>query len=247
MRHTGMMSLAWLLLLLRSVPPSRGEACDAGWSDDSKGSCYKLLAPMTWEDGKKACVAEGAELASFASQSRLEIAFKRMCLRDEVWIGLYETAGGTWEWLDSSPQWQGWGHSFPVSGECVYSELTTRTLRTKPCQTFLRPVCRKHLASHFPGWIEFEDGNLYATSGAPVEWVRGSDECSKFHPVAVPASLPTPAHVAFLEKYWGVSCIHEEIWVGLACSSITNPRTSCGGRWGSDDYKWVDGTPYRSG
>ncbi|KAL5011088.1 hypothetical protein ScPMuIL_013393 [Solemya velum] len=134
---------------LTTSPPLR---CPRGWRK-FRTSCYQVNNPTkNWLDARKACQAQGADLARVAD-SRAQSVISGWVRNKFVWIGLNDRHNeSTWVWLDDTKAitYTNWGPGEPNShGSENCGEIAQRGYWTDyPCKLPLQYICEKTADSY---------------------------------------------------------------------------------------------------
>lgn len=75
-----------------------------GRVDPGTGRCYFMpsMSAMIWPDARVACEGRGAHLATLTSPAEQAFALSLLGT-EELWIGLYRTGTGPWQWVTGEP------------------------------------------------------------------------------------------------------------------------------------------------
>ncbi|XP_061442124.1 macrophage mannose receptor 1-like [Rhineura floridana] len=195
-------------------------------------SSYSLVSPkMTWEEARKKCNSEKAELASILNpyvQSFLWLQVLRY--REPVWIGLNSNmTGEQYKWISNQRViYTAWAPEEPKQKiACVYLDLDGHW-KTGACNETYFFVCEQHhgvtptKAPELPGkcpaskedqgaWIPFR-AHCYQISPSQREWPDASFKCSQF--AATLTSIEDLAEIEFLVEHIQQVDLGD-FWIGL--------------------------------
>ncbi|KAM9332480.1 macrophage mannose receptor 1-like isoform 2-T2 [Pholidichthys leucotaenia] len=210
---------------------------------------FKLVGQnMSWDEARRQCQADNAELASILSpviQSYITLQIAKH--NQPVWIGLNNNVtGGRFQWVDNwALSYTKWGKNEPKQNfGCVYIDID-KTWKTAPCTNSYYSLCKRSTdvaptqPPQFPGscpeskrqrtWIPFR-GHCYLFLWAIQEsWAHASVECIKMGGNLV--SIEDPFEGRFIRN--NIELLKDnarDFWVGL--------YKSYEGEW-----KWIDNSP----
>uniref|UniRef100_A0A7N8YK80 Mannose receptor C-type 1 n=1 Tax=Mastacembelus armatus TaxID=205130 RepID=A0A7N8YK80_9TELE len=219
---------------------------------------YKLVAQkMRWDEARRQCQADDAELASIlspAAQAYITLQISKH--KEPVWIGLNSNVtGGRFMWVDNwLLSYTKWGTDQPKDNDgCVYIDVD-KTWKTAPCTNSYYSLCKKSPdvaptePPQLPGdcpeqtklkmWIPFR-GHCYAFLSSVVDnWAHASVECLKMGASLV--SIQDPQEDHFIQQ--NLELLQDEaksFWIGLYKTHE--------GEWMWIDNSVVDYTNWKSG
>nr|XP_020447068.1 macrophage mannose receptor 1-like [Monopterus albus] len=192
---------------------------------------------LTWDDAKKQCEGDKANLASLRNewtQAYLELLV--MNLKAPVWIGLNKKqTGGYFKFIDG---WQlnfaAWAEGEPNTDQpCVYMDIDGEW-RTAFCNRTMSSVCMQSTdvapteSTNFPGvcpdvanvgyelsqsWLPFK-GHCYLFMTNEIEWSDAATSCVR-HGGQL-ASIEDPSEQMFIKSNVEIfQDSHSAFWVGL--------------------------------
>uniref|UniRef100_A0A8C7Y9T5 Mannose receptor, C type 1a n=1 Tax=Oryzias sinensis TaxID=183150 RepID=A0A8C7Y9T5_9TELE len=207
---------------------------------------YKLIVQkMRWDEARRQCQADDADLASILSPvSQAYMTLQMSSHNEPVWIGLNNNVtGGRFKWVDNwSLFYTKWGRDEPKSNYgCVYIDVD-KTWKTASCTNTYYSVCKRSSEiapteiPQYPGscpeskkqrnWIPFR-GHCYSFRSSVVDnWAFASVECIKMGASLV--SIQDPAEAMFIQK--NLELLEDgakTFWIGLYKSH-------------DDEWMWID-------
>ncbi|XP_061660890.1 macrophage mannose receptor 1 [Syngnathoides biaculeatus] len=220
---------------------------------------YKLVSQkMPWDQARRKCQADDAELASLLNPgAQAYLALQIIKFNEPVWIGLNSNVtGGRFKWVDNwFLSYTKWGKEEPKSNYgCVYVDLD-KTWKTAACNNTFYSLCKRspemapteppQQAGNCPEpikkrtWIPFR-GHCYSFSSQMENWVHASVECLKIG--ASLASVEDPQESLFIQQnlelmqdgaknFWiGLYKTHDDQWMWIDNSAV-------------DYTNWLSGMP----
>ncbi|CAH1800039.1 unnamed protein product, partial [Owenia fusiformis] len=136
------------------IPPTftaemTGIGCDEiGWRKNlsTDSSCFKLVSTVhhSWDAARLACIAEGADLATFSSQRQQNFILQLAHSGSLIWIGLTSKLNdiGRWEWINGT-SYEGYITTKYLSytAECAY--LSQTGIAPEACSQSNTVVCER--------------------------------------------------------------------------------------------------------
>ncbi|XP_061614123.1 macrophage mannose receptor 1 isoform X1 [Phyllopteryx taeniolatus] len=221
---------------------------------------YKLLSQkMHWDEARRQCQADDAELASVLDPvAQAYVTLQISKFNEPVWIGLNSNVtGGRFKWVDNwLLSYTKWGKEEPkINYGCVYVDMD-KTWKTAACSNTYYSLCKRspelapteppQLAGNCPElkkkttWIPFR-GHCYSFLSSFVDnWAHASVECLKMG--ASLASIEDPQESLFIQQnlellqdgaknFWiGLYKTHNSQWAWIDNSAV-------------DYTNWVVGMP----
>lgn len=219
---------------------------------------YKLLTQkMKWNEARRQCQADDADLASVlnpVAQAYLTLQMFRH--HEPVWIGLNNNVTeGRFKWVDGwFMSYTKWGADEPKSNYgCVYMDVD-RTWKTAPCTNSYYSLCKRSpdlsptSPPQLPGncpepkkkrtWLPFR-GYCYSFLNSVVDnWAHASVECLKMGGALV--SIEDPQEGFFIQQNLELlQDVTKSFWNGL--------YKNHDGEWMWIDSSVVDYTNWKSG
>ncbi|XP_018531719.1 macrophage mannose receptor 1 isoform X2 [Lates calcarifer] len=197
-----------------------------------------VTQPMTWNDAKKYCEHDSANLASLRNDwSQVYIELMALNLKAPLWIGLNKVqTNGYFRFIDG---WQmrftRWGRNEPSRDRpCVYVDNDGKW-KTAYCNETMNSVCMKSTdvppteSSLYPGicpedpsslspnqnyfWQPFK-GYCYIFFTEELRWSDAAASCAR-HGGSL-ASIEDPSEQEFIESNVGIyKDSHSSFWLGL--------------------------------
>uniref|UniRef100_A0A671TZA4 Mannose receptor, C type 1b n=1 Tax=Sparus aurata TaxID=8175 RepID=A0A671TZA4_SPAAU len=192
---------------------------------------------LTWEDARKECENDKANLASLRNEwTQAYVELLAMNLKAPVWIGLNkEKTGGYFRYVDGwHMTFASWAEGEPSRGKpCVYMD-TDGKWWTAFCNQTLNSVCMQTTdvppteSTSFPGvcpeetkeeyrpsysWTPFK-GHCYLFVTDEIEWADAASSCARHGGML--ASIEDPDEQKFIENR--VEIFQDSIsdfWIGL--------------------------------
>ncbi|XP_057680492.1 macrophage mannose receptor 1 [Corythoichthys intestinalis] len=221
---------------------------------------YKLLTQkMHWDEARRRCQADDAELASILDPvAQAYITLQISKLNQSVWIGLNSNVtGGRFKWVDNwRLSYTKWGKDEPKSNYgCVYIDVD-KTWKTGTCRETYYSLCKispvlaptepPQLAGICPepikkrSWLPFR-GHCYSFLSSLVDnWAHASVECLKMGGSL--ASIEDPQESFFIQQnleflqdgaknFWiGLYKTHDSQWSWIDSTAV-------------DYTNWGEGSP----
>ncbi|KAM9839148.1 macrophage mannose receptor 1 [Aulostomus maculatus] len=217
---------------------------------------YKLVTQkMRWDEARRQCQADDAELASIlnpATHAYITLLISKH--NESVWIGLNNNVtGGRFQWVDNwRLSYTKWGTGEPEHNYgCVYMDMD-RSWKTAPCTDTHYSLCKTSsdlaptLPPQLPGncpeskrttnWIPFR-GYCYIFSTVMKSWAQASVECLKIGAALV--SIEDAQESQFIQQ--NVEILQDEtkfFWIGM--------YESHSGEWMWIDNSVVDFTNWKA-
>nr|XP_057915903.1 macrophage mannose receptor 1 [Doryrhamphus excisus] len=211
---------------------------------------FKLVTQkMRWDEARRQCQADDADLASILNPvTQAYVTLMMAKHREPVWIGLNSNVtGGRYKWVDNwLLSFTKWGKDEPKSNYgCVYMDIDT-SWKTAPCSNTYYSLCKSSLdlaptePPQLPGncpdakngriWIPFR-GHCYSFfSSVSDSWAHASVECLKTGASLV--SIEDPQESLFIQQnlellqdgaknFWiGMYKSHESQWMWIDNSVV---------------------------
>ncbi|XP_030635018.1 macrophage mannose receptor 1 [Chanos chanos] len=218
---------------------------------------YKLqLERMTWDEARRQCKADDADLASIRDSISQAFTLLRMgAVKEPVWIGLNSNQTGGWyRWVDNwSLLYSNWATGEPKKNlACVYID-TGGVWKTGECSSTYYSLCKRspNIAPteppQHPGncpepkkrktWIPFR-GHCYAFIASSTEnWAHATVECMRMGASLV--SVEDPLESGFIQK--NLEILQDgtrSFWIGM--------HRNYAGDWLWIDNSVVDYTNWKS-
>ncbi|XP_076601688.1 macrophage mannose receptor 1b [Chaetodon auriga] len=206
---------------------------------------------LTWEDAKKHCEGDKANLASLRNDwTQAYVELLAMNLKAPVWIGLNkQQTNGYFRYIDGwHLNFAGWAENEPSRDRpCVYLDVDGKW-RTAICNQTMNSVCMQTTdvpptqSTNFPGicpedtreeyhesysWLPFK-GHCYLFVTDEIEWADAASSCVRHGGVL--ASIEDPEEQQFIKS--NVEIFQDSLnsfWIGLY-------KTHTG------TWKWLDTT-----
>ncbi|KAI3374792.1 hypothetical protein L3Q82_021350, partial [Scortum barcoo] len=192
---------------------------------------------MTWEDAKKSCESDNANLASLRNEwTQAYVELLAMNLNAPVWIGLNkQQTSGYFKYIDGwNLNFAGWAEGEPVSNQpCVYVDVDGKW-KTAFCNQTMNSVCIKSIdvppteSTNFPGicpeetnveyhqsytWLPFK-GHCYLFITDEIEWADAASSCVRHGGVL--ASIEDTSEQEFIKSNVEIfQDSHSSFWIGL--------------------------------
>lgn len=192
---------------------------------------------LTWDDAKKQCEGDKANLASLRNEwTQAYVELLTMNLKAPVWIGLNkEQTGGYFRFIDGwHLNFATWAEGEPVSGQpCVYLDVDGKW-RTAFCNQTMNSVCMLSTdvppteSTSFPGicpeetqveyqptysWLPFK-GHCYLFVTEEIEWADAASSCVRHGGIL--ASIEDPSEQQFIKSNIEIfQDSHSSFWIGL--------------------------------
>ncbi|XP_070700689.1 macrophage mannose receptor 1-like [Pempheris klunzingeri] len=191
---------------------------------------------LTWEDAKKACEAEKANLASLRNEwTQAYVELMAMNLKAPVWIGLNKQQTGYFKYIDGwHLTFASWAEGEPRSAQpCVYVDVDGKW-KTAFCNRTMNSVCMQSTdvapteSTNFPGicpeetnveyhqsysWLPFK-GHCYLFVTEEIEWADAASSCVRHGGIL--ASIEDPEEQQFIKSNVELfQDSHSAFWVGL--------------------------------
>ncbi|XP_049454403.1 macrophage mannose receptor 1b [Epinephelus fuscoguttatus] len=192
---------------------------------------------LTWDDAKKQCESEKANLASLRNEwTQAYVELLAMNLKTPLWIGLNkQQTGGYFRYVDG---WHlnaaGWGEGEPSRDKpCVYLDVDGKW-KTAFCNQTMNSVCMQTTdvppteSTTFPGvcpeetneeyhqsftWMPFK-GHCYLFATEEIEWADAASSCVRHGGIL--ASIEDPAEQQFIKNNVEIfQDSHSGFWIGL--------------------------------
>ncbi|CAN9506368.1 unnamed protein product [Ophioblennius macclurei] len=208
---------------------------------------YKLVAQkMTWDEARRQCQADDADLASVLNPvAQAHILLQMSKHNASVWIGLNNNVTlGRFKWVDSwRLSYTKWGNNEPRKNfACVYIDVD-KTWKTAPCTDTHYSICKKSAdiaptePPQLPGrcpeskqnsWIPFR-GHCYSFfKSQSSTWPFASVECLKLG--ASLLSIEDPIESQFVHQTLEIlQDDAKSFWIGMYKSN-------------DGDWMWIDST-----
>ncbi|XP_058500083.1 macrophage mannose receptor 1 [Solea solea] len=219
---------------------------------------FKLVTQkMRWDEARRQCQADDADLASVLNPVTQAYVSLQMDKHTEpVWIGLNSNVtGGRYKWVDNwMLSYTQWGTDEPKHNYgCVYMDVD-RKWKTAPCTDTYYSLCKRSQdiaptdPPQLPGncpetkkrrtWIPFR-GHCYSFLGSVLDnWAHASVECLKMGASLV--SIEDPQEGLFIQQ--NLELLHDvakSFWTGLYKTHE--------GEWMWIDNSVVDYTNWKEG
>uniref|UniRef100_UPI0037E8EC41 macrophage mannose receptor 1 n=1 Tax=Semicossyphus pulcher TaxID=241346 RepID=UPI0037E8EC41 len=195
---------------------------------------YKLVAQkMKWDEARRQCQADDAELASIRDPiSHAYVTLQISKHNEPVWIGLNSNVtGGRFKWVDNwLLSYTKWGMDEPKNNYgCVYMDVDGKW-KTAPCTNTYYSICKRSPEvaptepPQLPGkcpepqgrtaWIPFR-GHCYSfINYYDGSWASSSVECLKRDATLV--SIEDPQEAMFIDRNLKVlQDGSKSFWIGL--------------------------------
>ncbi|CAL8293581.1 unnamed protein product [Lota lota] len=226
---------------------------------------YKMQTmKMRWDEARKQCLADDADLASILNPVTHAFASLQVDRHNQsVWIGLNNNlTGGRFQWIDNWPlSFTKWAPGEPKMNQaCVYMD-TDKTWKTAPCTDNYYSLCKQSTAiaptepPQLPGncpeskrmksWVPFR-GHCYSFHTYELDsWAHASVKCLRTGGALV--SIEDPAEAKFIQQtleillddsssFWiGMYLNHEGEWMWIDNSVVDYTN------WNADSIKVPDG------
>uniref|UniRef100_A0A3Q3MEK2 Mannose receptor, C type 1b n=1 Tax=Labrus bergylta TaxID=56723 RepID=A0A3Q3MEK2_9LABR len=192
---------------------------------------------LTWEDAKKHCEGDKANLASLRRDwTQAYVELQSMNLKTPLWIGLNkEQTGGYFKYIDGwHLNFASWAEGEPRTGlPCVYVDVDGQW-KTALCNQTMNSVCMQSIdvpptqSTIFPGvcpedttveyqqtasWLPFK-GHCYLFMTEEIEWADAASSCVRHGGIL--ASIEDPEEQQFIKS--NVEIFQDSVsafWVGL--------------------------------
>ncbi|XP_055073374.2 macrophage mannose receptor 1 [Misgurnus anguillicaudatus] len=208
---------------------------------------YKVqLEKMSWDEARRQCKADDADLASVLdSISQAYTSLRVDKLKEPLWIGLNsKLTDGRYRWVDNwLLSYSKWATGEPKNNlACVYID-TDGDWKTAACNNTYYSLCKRstafaptdppQLAGNCPesknrGWIPFR-GNCYTFMASTRDsWAHATVECIRMGASLV--SIEDQIESQFIQQ--NLEILHDEVksvWIGLHRSHM-------------GDWMWIDNT-----
>uniref|UniRef100_A0A669CF10 Macrophage mannose receptor 1 n=2 Tax=Oreochromis niloticus TaxID=8128 RepID=A0A669CF10_ORENI len=210
---------------------------------------YKVVTQkMRWDEARRQCQADDAELASILSPvAHAYATLQILKLNEPLWIGLNSNVTGFhFKWVDNwALSYTKWGKNEPKHNyACVYVDVD-KTWKTAPCTNTYYSLCKRSpvvapsAPPQLPGdcpqstsrrtWIPFR-GHCYSFfSSVTNDWAHASTECIKMGASLV--SIQDPIESKFIEE--NVEILQDSaktFWIGMYKTH-------------EDKWMWIDNSP----
>uniref|UniRef100_A0A669DCS4 Macrophage mannose receptor 1 n=1 Tax=Oreochromis niloticus TaxID=8128 RepID=A0A669DCS4_ORENI len=210
---------------------------------------YKVVTQkMRWDEARRQCQADDAELASILSPvAHAYATLQILKLNEPLWIGLNSNVTGFhFKWVDNwALSYTKWGKNEPKHNyACVYVDVD-KTWKTAPCTNTYYSLCKRSpvvaptAPPQLPGdcpqstsrrtWIPFR-GHCYSFfSSVTDDWPRASLHCIQMGASLV--SIQDPIESKFIEEI--VEILQDSaktFWIGMYKTH-------------EDKWKWIDNSP----
>ncbi|XP_034742579.1 macrophage mannose receptor 1b isoform X3 [Etheostoma cragini] len=192
---------------------------------------------LTWDDAKKQCEGEKANLASLRNEwTHAYVELLAMNLKAPLWIGLNKKqTGGFFRYIDG---WHlnaaSWAEGEPSNDQpCVYLDVDGKW-RTAFCNQTMNSVCMQSTdvapteSTNFPGicpeqtnveyhqtysWLPFK-GHCYLFMTEEIEWADAASSCVRHGGILT--SIEDPDEQQFLKgNVERFQDSHSAFWIGL--------------------------------
>ncbi|XP_062849166.1 macrophage mannose receptor 1 [Trichomycterus rosablanca] len=209
---------------------------------------YKINSEkMSWDEARRQCKADDADLASVLdSITQALISLRMLRLKEPLWIGLNgNITGGRYRWVDNwLMRYAKWARGEPATSRgCVFID-TDGTWKTTKCSNTYYSIC-KHSSDiaptdppQLPGrcpepkksktWVPFR-GHCYVFFASRSEnWAHATVECMRMGASLV--SVEDALESQFIQQ--NIEILHDEaksFWIGMH-------RSHAG------DWMWIDQT-----
>ncbi|XP_022613990.1 macrophage mannose receptor 1-like isoform X1 [Seriola dumerili] len=235
-----------------SLPDSPEPTVTTDYAKIMNDSIKAVTQPMTWDEAKKHCEDDDANLASLRNEwSQVYVEWLALSLNTSLWIGMNKMqTSGYFRYIDGwRMKFTSWGHNEPSPDRpCVFVDIDGKW-KTANCNQTMNSVCMKSTdvppteSSLFPGvcpddpdslkigenyfWLPFK-GYCYIFFTDEKEWASAAASCAR-HGGSL-ASIEDPSEQEFIQnntKTYKDS--HTSFWIGLY-------KTHKG------DWLWLDNT-----
>ncbi|XP_040911920.1 macrophage mannose receptor 1-like [Toxotes jaculatrix] len=180
-----------------SLPDSAEPTVPTDYNKIFNDSIKVVTQPMTWDEAKKHCEDDGANLASLRNEwSQIYVELMALNLKAPLWIGLKEKkTNGYFSFIDGwHVTFTHWGKNEPsMDRPCVYVDVDGKW-KTANCNQTINSVCMKSTdvppteSSVFPGvcpddpsqnlyWLPFK-GNCYIFFAVEKQWGHAATSCA---------------------------------------------------------------------
>nr|XP_046265197.1 macrophage mannose receptor 1-like [Scatophagus argus] len=192
---------------------------------------------LTWEDAKKHCEGEKANLASLRNEwTQAYVELLAMNLKAPVWIGLNKNkTGGYFRYIDGwHLSFASWAEGEPTRNQpCVYVDVDGKW-KTAFCNQTMNSVCMQTTAvpptesASFPGvcpeethedyqpsysWLPFK-GHCYLFITEEIEWADAASSCVRHGGIL--ASIEDHDEQQFIKGNLEIfQESHSAFWIGL--------------------------------
>nr|XP_034985129.1 macrophage mannose receptor 1-like isoform X2 [Zootoca vivipara] len=152
-----------------------------------ENSSYSLAGPkMTWEEARKKCNSEQAELASIWNPYIQSFVWLQVLkYREPMWIGLNtKMTGEQYKWTNNRRvTYTNWAPEEPKQKiACVYLDLDGHW-KTGTCNETFFSVCERHHGD-IPAEAPQRLGECPSSKGYAKDWIPFQTHCYQFYPVS---------------------------------------------------------------